>query len=82
MSNATAELGAGVPPAEDMRRGVAALVRELGAAGAARFLARLGEQGGDYTAERRVFAGLSVAEIVAEIEGERAKPGAAADGGP
>ena len=61
MNNATAEVGAGVPPAEDTRRGVAALVRELGAAGAARFLARLGEQGGDYTAERRVFAGLSVA---------------------
>lgn len=46
MSNATAEIEAGMPPAEDTGRGVAALMRELGAAGAARFLARLGEQGG------------------------------------
>ena len=61
-------------PAEIRRAGLAAIARELGPVGLARFL-QLYEHGeGDYTAEREALLGTpTVDELVDEIEKRRTK---------
>lgn len=60
-------------PAELLRRGNEALARELGVADAIRFINLYSNGQGDYAAERRqLFDGLSVEQLVADIEASKA----------
>ena len=53
-------------------RGVRALVRALGPAGMVQFMQQFRHGRGDYTKERhRLLAGLTVDQIVDEIQGKR-----------
>lgn len=59
--------------AEVTQRALAVLTRELGAADALRFIAQFTNGSGDYTADRdRLFAGLTLDQIVADIKADRA----------
>lgn len=64
-----------LPLAEVTRRAIRLLSEELGPADTARFVAQFSTGGGDYTAERdKLFAGLSLADLVAAVRTEAASP--------
>lgn len=64
-----------LPIEEVTRRALDLLFRELGPADTFRFLNRWRTGAGDYTAERdQLFAGLTLKQIVADIEAARAAP--------
>jgi len=63
-----------LPLAEVTRRAIQVLARELGPADAARFVGQFSGGSGDYTADREVlFAGLTVAQLAADIRGSIAR---------
>lgn len=62
-------------PDEITTEAIRLLCREMGVSKTIRFLNQFHKGGGDYTKEReQIFAGMSVAEIVAEIEKKRQEP--------
>ena len=61
------------PLSEINEQAIRILVREMGAADAARFISQFTMGSGDYTEERKaLFKGLTVEEVVQQIRGQRA----------
>lgn len=60
------------PLSEITEQAIRLLVRELGAADAARFIGQFTTGYGDYTKERKdLFKGLTIEEVVREVRGQR-----------
>ena len=60
------------PLNEITEEGIRLLVREMGAADAARFISQFTTGYGDYTKERKeLFKGLTIEDVVREIRGQR-----------
>jgi hypothetical protein len=62
------------PLSEITEQAIRLLVREMGAADAARFISQFTTGYGDYTKERReLFKGLTIEEVVREVRGQGEK---------
>ncbi|HEX6899384.1 MAG TPA: hypothetical protein VF789_06705 [Thermoanaerobaculia bacterium] len=60
------------PLSEITEEGIRLLVREMGAADAARFISQFTTGFGDYTKERKeLFKGLTIEDVVREVRGQR-----------
>lgn len=60
------------PLSEITKQAIRLLVRELGAADAARFIGQFTTGYGDYTKERKeLFKGLTIDDVVQEVRGQR-----------
>lgn len=62
------------PLSEITEQAIRLLVREMGAADAARFIGQFTTGYGDYTKERKeLFKGLTIEEVAREVRGQREK---------
>lgn len=60
------------PLSEITEEAIRLLVREMGAADAARFIGQFTTGSGDYTKERKeLFKGLTIEDVVREVRGQR-----------